>query len=106
MPREAILKAGSWYQQVGETKQGEPIVERRHRGEKVTLSSDEYDRLSALGAIEAQGERSSVEALSGKDLDAALEANGLSTDGKATEKRARLQAYLDANPDATPTPAE
>lgn len=40
--------------------------------------------------------------LKGDALDSALASHGLSTEGKADEKRARLQEYLDANPGATP----
>lgn len=41
--------------------------------------------------------------LKGKELDAALEARGLSTDGKADEKRARLATAIEAEA-ASPTP--
>lgn len=37
--------------------------------------------------------------LKGTDLDSALEARGLSTDGKVDEKRARLSEALSANPE-------
>lgn len=59
----------------------------------------EIDRLEAEKAA-AISRLSPADELKGKDLDDALTAAGLSTDGKADEKRARLAAHQAEQPTA------
>lgn len=87
---------------------------RRYRaGDEFTAhDQDEYDRLTATDKYnrpaavppDAPDPRDASK-LAGKDLESALERFGLSTDGRADDKRARVQEYLDANADASLTPA-
>lgn len=77
----------------------------------------EYERLTYLSdldrarnrkpaAVPADGpDPRDASQLKGKDLQAALESFSLDDSGSADDKRARVQEYLDANPDASLTPA-
>lgn len=75
-----------------------PPTQRIREGEEFTANDqEEYDRLVAAGAAVKPGEDpSDASTYKGDALDEALESRGLSTDGKADEKRERLQAALDA----------
>lgn len=87
---------------------GQVPTKRYVQGDEFTArDQEEYDHLVEQGAAaspDAPDPRDASQ-LRGDDLDAALERFGLATDGRADEKRARVQQYLDAHPDASLTPA-
>lgn len=78
---------------------GQLLTQRIRQGEEFTArSQEEYDRLVASGAAVPADAPDPADASSykGAALDEALDSRGLSTDGRADEKRERLQAALDA----------
>ena len=69
------------------------------RARLAELESERQATEVALQATEQVAPQLNPEDLKGKELDDALEARGLSTEGKAEEKRARLAERLSANPE-------
>lgn len=65
---------------------------------RARLSELDAERRQTEAQLQATEQLNPAE-LSGKDLDAALSARGLSTDGKVEDKRARLAESLPGNPE-------
>lgn len=80
-----------------------PPTKRYLEGEEFTARDQtEYDRLVEAGAAVAADapDPDDPSSLKGDDLKAALAFYGLPDEGKVDQKRAAIQAHLDANPDA------
>lgn len=69
------------------------------RARLAELDAERHETEVRLAATEAAAPQLDPSSLSGKELDAALDSRGLSTEGKVDEKRTRLAEALSANPE-------